>query len=663
MKFPKRLTSAISVLTFLASVVPVYAATRPFPAAEDPGSQEKAMRVSAVLDVAKQPKVPQTTISQDLLTKEEMSIVLMRKVVQINGLEKTIFFIRLGTPEEIQLASAKKFGKKDEAYAQQIPPGSTPGSESKALSEEQKKREPVKPPKQPEVAIEEKEGELVPQGFPFLVKHIRFVGNKSISTRQIEKLARPYEGKEISLPELKNVAKMITRLYQTKGFLTSRAFIPPQEIVEGTVTIEILEAKLGEVRVEGNKRIPAKWILKRVQIKSGQVLQVKTLERNLIRMNRNPDVEIRAVLVRGQEPGTTDVILTVKEKFFLHGGYTFDNQGTKFSKKLRQNFDGSGNGILNLNDRVSYRQIFTEAAEFVGEVADYTTPINERGTSAEMTFSNVNIHLGEGLKPLEVRGRATVFSPSFNQSLHESEKWEANLVAGFDFKSVKTRVLGTELSDDELRELHLGPNVTEWDKWGRSVLTTNFIFAFPTFLGASDKKDKHASRPQTGGQFQIYQLTGARVQNLWLGLVGFFRASTQFTPDRLVTAEQFRIGGMNTVRGYPEGDYLGDYGFNGTLELRIPPYLFPKKIELPFNKTIIPRESIQFVLFCDLAKAYLNKPLPTEQSSKLLVGIGPGVLLDIFRHVSARVFMGIPVGDRPTEEDQPRLHFVLTAAW
>ena len=479
MRFSLRVTSAISLLIFCVSTVPAHADDNNafFPGGSGPGSQEKAMRVPPVLDVPKQPKAPQTTISPDVFTQDDKDIVVVRQIRVENGVGKAAYFIRFGTPEQLQLIGTKKFslafGKKDEAYAQQIPPGSTPGSESRALIDEEKPREPSERPKEPEVSIEEQEGELVPQGFPFEVKQIRIVGNKSISTKQIEKITKPYEGRQISLPELKNVAKMITRLYQTKGYLTSRAFIPPQEIVDGTVVIEILEAKLGEVRVEGNKRIPAKWVIRRVRLKSGDVLQVKTLERDLIRMNRNPDVEIRAVLVRGKEPGTTDIILTVKEKFFLHAGYTFDNQGTKFSKILRQNFDGSANGITNLNDRASVRQIFTDSAEFIGEVANYNTPINEKGTSADMTFSNVNIVLGEGLAPLEIRGRATVFSPSLIQSIHESEKWEANIVAGFDFKTIKTRVLGTEISDDELRELRVGPNVTQWDKWGRSVLTSN----------------------------------------------------------------------------------------------------------------------------------------------------------------------------------------------
>ncbi len=657
-------------LAFCFTVSNISAQTAPFPPAEDPGSQDKAIVIQPVLDVEKQPIAPGTTIERGLLDEEETDVVVYRSVGILGQKSEISYYIRTATPQVIRRSGLKNLyrnfiNKTNFLYAQQIPPdarSSDPGSQEKAMIEQMEPREPAKEPKAPPVNIKEEEGELVPEGFPFLVKDIKVVGNTVISSKEINKIVDPYEGKEISLTELKNVAKLITRLYQSKGYLTSRAFIPPQEVVEGIVTLEILEAKLGEVRIEGNKRIPAKWIIQRLRLKHGSIFQVKLLERDLIRMNKNPDVEIRAVLVRGKEPGTTDIVLTVKEKFFMHAAYTFDNLGTKFSGTLRHNIDFSANGILNLNDRLSGKVILTDSAEFVGEVADYVTPINEYGTSAQMTFSNVNIHLGEGLTNLDIRGRATVFSPAFTQTLHESEKWEANFVTGFDFKTVKTRVLATEISDDELRELKFGPNLTQWDKWGRSVLISNFVIGFPSFLGASSKKDPHASRPQTGGQFQIYQITGARVQNLPLGLIGFFRISTQFTPDRLVTAEQFRIGGMNTVRGYPEGDYLGDYGFNPTAELRIPPYFFPKEMNF-FGKKFVPREMIQFVAFCDIAKAYLNKPLAQEDSSKLLIGVGPGVLVDIMNHVTARVFCGIPVGERTSEENGARLHFVLTVAW
>ena len=134
------------------------------------------------------------------------------------------------------------------------------------------------------------------------------------------------------------------------------------------------------------------------------------------------------------------------------------------------------------------------------------------------------------------------------------------------------------------------------------------------------------------------------------------------TPDRLVTAEQFRIGGMSSVRGYAEGEALGDYGFNSTIELRVPPFFLPKEIPW-FKKSLLSKETLQFVVFGDAAKAYLNKPRAGEDSSTLMTSAGVGVLFDLFRHVSLRMMLGFPLYERSEEENNPRLHFVLTSSW
>ena len=48
------------------------------------------------------------------------------------------------------------------------------------------------------------------------------------------------------------------------------------------------------------------------------------------------------------------------------------------------------------------------------------------------------------------------------------------------------------------------------------------------------------------------------------------RASGQAASGALISNEQFALGGINSVRGYYEGDQYGDCGWSGSLELRSP---------------------------------------------------------------------------------------------
>jgi hemolysin activation/secretion protein len=137
----------------------------------------------------------------------------------------------------------------------------------------------------------------------------------------------------------------------------------------------------------------------------------------------------------------------------------------------------------------------------------------------------------------------------------------------------------------------------------------------------------------------------------------------QLTPNRLVPAQQFRIGGLYSVRGYPEGDFLGDYGFQGSLELRVPPYFVPKDWTWPATERSV-RDSLRAVCFVDMAQGYLNAPKFEDESTQHLLGIGGGIRVNINDLLQARAEVGIPIGaDQSSDGKNARLHFVLRAGF
>ncbi|MBI4970895.1 MAG: ShlB/FhaC/HecB family hemolysin secretion/activation protein [Candidatus Omnitrophica bacterium] len=550
------------------------------------------------------------------------------------------------------------------AFAQQQPPpGSNVsrqvelmGSQSRefAKSSELKKPEVQKRPEIEEpIAIQE--GQEFPKKEVF-IKEIGFSGNTVIPSNEIKKITAKFENRKVLLPELAQCSKEITALYRSKGYVTSQAYLPPQKIMEGKVEIRILEGKVADIKIQGEKHFTKYGVKRLVHLKHGQVFKVQHLENSLVRINRNPDITARAVLAPAKEKEATDVVITVKDKFPMHAGHQWDNLGTKSSGTTRQNIIATHNDFLTLNDRMISRFVISEYHAFIGESASYSFPLDARGDTFNMNFSNSNLSLIGKVKQFEIRGRSTTFGPSFTFPLFMTPKWEGDFTSGFDISTIKSRILAHEVSDDELRVLRFGPNISQFDKWGRTVLTNQFSQGFSSFLGALEKKDDKASRPDTGGQFFSWSLGGARFNRFLFDSIVVVRGAMQITPDRLVSSEQFREGGMETVRGYPEGDYLGDKGYTGSFELRFPPYLIPKNFELFGQK---PREQFQLVGFTDIGKSWLNKGLPGEQDEKWLMGIGGGVLVDLFNHFTARIYLAEAIGDGPSDGDTFRIHFVL----
>jgi len=503
----------------------------------------------------------------------------------------------------------------------------------------------------------EEEGAGLPET-EFPITSIEVSGNTIFAQEVVDILKQPYENQTSSLPKLKSLAKDITAYYRTRGYVTTRAIVPPQKLEEGQVKIQIYEGKVGQIKIEGLRYTKESLIRRRFQKQPGDILRYQDLERVLTNLNANPDRTVRVVLLPGEKPETTDILLKVEEQFSFHALYGFNNLGTRSTGPLRQSATISTNNVLGIDDQWTSRIEISERKDFVGWANSALLPLNSRGDLLTFDLNHVNIELGKDLKPFNATGRALVFGPTLISPLFQTQRMSGEWTMGFDYKRIITLLTGVPISKDNLRVFRFGPNIIESDKTGRTIFTNQFQIAFENFLGGLSNNDVNASRREADGDFWQYNMSLGRLQNVWNGIQAIGRLTAQLTPHRLVPAQQFRLGGYDTVRGYPEGDYLGDYGYQGTLEFRIPPYFIPKEIKWPVSDVSI-FNSVRLVAFADTGKGFLNDPFINEEKSERLTGIGGGFRISIRRNVQARVDWATPVAGKSSEGSGARLHFSL----
>ena len=92
-----------------------------------------------------------------------------------------------------------------------------------------------------------------------ILKTIRFEGNETISDEDLEPIASEWENKAVSFQDIKDLIQKITALYRSRGYLLTRAYLPPQKIQNGEVLIQILEGQTGEIKIEDNR-----WFKKQI---------------------------------------------------------------------------------------------------------------------------------------------------------------------------------------------------------------------------------------------------------------------------------------------------------------------------------------------------------------------------------------------------------------
>jgi hemolysin activation/secretion protein len=131
------------------------------------------------------------------------------------------------------------------------------------------------------------------------------------------------------------------------------------------------------------------------------------------------------------------------------------------------------------------------------------------------------------------------------------------------------------------------------------------------------------------------------------------RANGQWANEPLISNEEFGAGGVNSVRGYHEGEVFGDTGWHLSLEQQTPPVIvgvIGKGIPLTVRGSI----------YTDFAQTYLLDP-QGRPGTDTLWGTGVGGVMSLGTFWDARLLFAVPLRSAGTTRAyQPRFNFSLT---
>lgn len=513
------------------------------------------------------------------------------------------------------------------------------------LRERRLERKITAPRPKPEEAAEEY---IIPEdaGPTILVSVINVEGATLLTPQEIRAITSKFEGKELSLTAMQKIADLITDAYRNKGYATSRAYLPPQTVREGVLLIRVVEGKLGGLDIRGNRHFKTSLLQRKIGLQPGGYFDYSALQRSLVYINEHPDRHARAVLVPGAEPGTTDIIIDVEDRFPLHAGFEFDNYGSRYIGKYRYSLVLEHNNLLGQDDRAYYKFQYSDRARLLLHQARYNYPVNP-ALDIGFYYLHSRLKLGKELELVDARGRAYIFGLFLNQGLIMQDNLDLRLNLGFDYKTVKNYLLGIQESQDNVRLLKLGADLDFNDPWGRNIFLAQLDTGIPKILGGMPGKYDFSSRPPAGGRFYKGVFNLFRLQEAPLSTYLLWKNSAQYTAYNLVASEQFQIGGPGSVRGYPPAEHSGDKGYYTALELSLPFYFLSQEARVPFSEEKW-YDALRLVLFYDWATVRLNRIEPGEKH-RTLKGWGTGVRLNVRDDLACRVEVGFPLGVKPSD--------------
>ena len=536
------------------------------------------------------------------------------------------------------------------AFSQNIPPGQDSGAQAerfKKESEQQKGELQKKETKAPEIEIQKESEKPAPtETVSFILNEVVIKGSTVFKSEDFLPVYQSYLGKQVTFNDLEKITSGIKDLYKKEGFLTTIVFIPKQEIKEGKIEIDILEGKMGVLKIEGNKWFSNSLIERYFHLKKNEIININILQKDILRLNQNSDLEIKTMLAPGQEAGSSDVTLQAKEKFPFHVGASADNQGTRLTGKFRSGPSFTSSNLTGNFDTLFIRALVSYKTQ--GEFVGYSLPLTTYGTKLGIDLAYYRMKIGKEFKPFDIEGTSHTLSTYINQELYLTENFQANGQVGIDIKGIKKRQLGTIIESDQLRMPYFSFDFNKIDSYGgQTTLNPKFSFSTANFLGASSRNHPTSSRAGTGGFFFKYEQSLSRYQRMPFESYATMRTSFQLASHTLPSSEQFQVGGANSVRGYPEGDYVADAGGTINLDWYFPSYFIPKTFKTKMSNLPL-RNQIEPFVFFDYGRGNLKKVEPGERFKKNLMGVGGGVQLRIVKGTYLKFTWAGHVGDEPT---------------
>ena len=497
----------------------------------------------------------------------------------------------------------------------------------------------------------------VAPGPTFILRDIHLTGVTIVGPEHLSFIWKPFLGKRVNFKDINDIVRLINRVYQDLGFLTTEAYLPPQDIKGGVVEISVLEGKRGTLTVKGNRWFSTPSIEKYFHTYQGEVLDMGEVGKDLMRLNENKDLNVSSVFSPGQDPGTVDVTLKAKETVPYHVSVGTDNQGSDVTGRFRRLVSFDTSNLTGNEDSLYFNGAFTDLSQ--GYYLSYQTPVGTHGTKLGLGTGYFEGRLGKAFKPFDVNNYTQFYDPNAAFELYGTETTQINLRTGMQFIGVHKKQATDWITDENLRLPYVALVIIKTDSMGQTTFSPEIMTSAPGFLDASKADNARSSRPQTDGFFAKYAQYLMRNQAMPWGSYLQFRSQFQAAVHSLPTSQQLQLGGENSVRGYPEGDYLADIGGNLDTDWYFPAYFIPPSWE---SHGVNLRNDIQPFVFYDMGGGKLTKVYSGEHSAAFLSGVGAGVKIQIKKNMYLKLEWAVPTGNKPVSGAGPSTFDVVFQA-
>ena len=407
---------------------------------------------------------------------------------------------------------------------------------------------------------------IAPGGAAVILNAVKLSGNSVFSEETLRAALGDVTGKTFDLAGLRGLAQRITDVYQAGGYPFARAILPPQDLANGDLRIEVIEGRYGVVQAQGDDSVLAQQATAFLDgLLPGSVIASAPLERAALLLDDLPGIQTSATMRPGTQAGTGDLIVQVARDQRVRGDIGLDNAGSRYTGKNRVRANVDINSPFLLGDQLAVRALLSEEKLWLGSLG-YSLPLGTSGLRGNVGYSHTSYELAKEFASLHANGTAKVASAGLSYPILRSQKANLTLIATYQSKDLhdnrdSTRTYESKSSQSMPLALQFDyRDAFDGITYGSASWTPGKLKLDAGLTAVDDYK--------SNGRFHKINLDVVRLQSLPAGFNLMAHLSWQQANKNLDSSEKLSLGGASGVRAYPSGEATGDEGGLAQLELR-----------------------------------------------------------------------------------------------
>lgn len=399
----------------------------------------------------------------------------------------------------------------------------------------------------------------------FDIRHINIEGITKLASHDTELVIAPFLQQCIGLAHINALISALSNLYLEAGYVTSRAYIAPQDLSDGTLDIIVIEGFIEEILNSDNSlgQRQLRWAF---PVSAGDMLNIRDLEQGIENLNSLAQNNAAVKLNPGAEQGGSQVIIENQQSSAWRGSVGFNNHGVASTGEYQLDANLVFDNLFGINDSG-----FISASTNVGEheLPDVKSRSYAMSWSFPAGYWHFSLFNNYYAYEQTIIGNVIDFSisgSSLNNGVQvarnvlRNQTQKLDISAGFTRKDSKNYIENVflETSSRTLYLWEISASYRHFLPAGTLSVNTHIHKSVPWF----DAK-KQLVAAEDSFQFTKYQLAVGFNTDFELAGQSFSYAATAdflYSPKAIVASEALTVGGRYSVRGLSQSSLFGYKG-------------------------------------------------------------------------------------------------------